>query len=132
MNERKDHIVGVGWIVRVCIYLMLITHVVPRALAAQASGPGFDFQHISYLTSYIKHVHVLAFFCLSCFYEMTFLGIIWQMMQTQYWNVSSCLVEPLITDSLNSGHLPLADNSFCTNWFHIELGKLTSRIADTS
>ena len=24
-------------------------------------------------------------------------------------------VEPLITDSLNSGHLPLADNSFCTN-----------------
>ena len=24
-------------------------------------------------------------------------------------------VEPLITDSLNSGHLPLADNGFCTN-----------------
>ena len=69
------------------------THVVLRALAAQASGPRFDFQHISYLTSYIKHVHVLAYFCLSCFYETTFLGIIWQMMQTQHWNVSSCLCE---------------------------------------
>ena len=69
------------------------THVVLRALAAQASGPRFDFQHISYLTSYIKHGHVLAYFCLSCFYETTFLGIIWQMMQTQHWNVSSCLCE---------------------------------------
>ena len=29
--------------------------------------------------------------CLSCFYKMTFLSITWQMMQTQHWNVSSCL-----------------------------------------
>ena len=70
------------------------THVVLRALAAQASGPRFDFQHIFLHFSHTWNmVHVLAYFCLSCFYETTFLGIIWQMMQTQHWNVSSCLCE---------------------------------------
>ena len=86
---------GAGQIVRVCSYLVLITHVVLRALAAQASGPRFGFQHIFFYISLIHEtcIHVLAYFCLSCFYKMTFLGIIWQMMQTQHWNVSSCLCE---------------------------------------
>ena len=70
------------------------THVVPRVLAAQASSLRFDFQHIFLHFSHTWNmVHVLAYFCRSCFYETTFLGIIWQMMQTQHWNVSSCLCE---------------------------------------
>ena len=30
-------------------------------------------------------------------------------------------MEPLITDSLNSGHLPLADNGFCCVWREDEI-----------
>ena len=86
-------------IVRVCSYLMRATHAVVRVLAAaQASSPQFDYLHllhfhISYITSSIKHVfrYSGSCGCLSCFYKMTFQSITWQMMQTQHWNVSSCL-----------------------------------------
>ena len=43
-----------------------------------------------------RHIHDLAYVCPIA-------------------RTNQCTVEPLITDSLNSGHLPLADNGFCTN-----------------